>query len=47
MNTAKASIKNTLANYDKRKYIQSARSAVTGILQLDIKDAMTLSEGFK
>jgi MFS family permease len=47
VNAAKASVKKTLSRDDTKKDIQSAPSAVTGIRQLDIKGAITLTEGFK
>ena len=43
VNTAKASVKKTLSRDDTKKGIQSAPSAVTGIRQLDIKYAITLT----
>jgi hypothetical protein len=47
INAAKASVKKILGKDDTKKDIQSAPSAVTGIRQLDIKGAVTLSEEFK
>ena len=47
MNAAKATVKRTLGKDDAKKDTQSAPRTVTGIWQLDIKGAITLSEGFK
>ena len=47
MNTAKAHVKKTLDKDDAKIDIHSNSSAVTGILQLDIKYAMALSEGIQ